>query len=101
VILWDLLLTKNYALSVDLSHAVYFSFKNLGFTITPPKKAPFYVLRLAYVPAVLVEIGYLSNRYEERTLQRRSYQKQIAEAITLGVVSLSKEYESFAANYEK
>lgn len=95
-ILWDLLLTKNYALSVELSHSLYFSFKNLGFSVRSPKKAPFYVLRLAYVPSVLVETGYLSNKYEERWLRKVSYQKQIAEAIALAVVSMNKQYNSLA-----
>lgn len=99
VILWDMLLTKNYALSVDFSHSLYFNFKNLGFSVKPPKKAPFYVLRLAYVPSVLVEIGYLSNRHEERFLKRSSYQNQIAEAIALAVVSSNKQEDKFANKY--
>lgn len=96
-ILWDLLLTKNYALSVELSHSLYFSFKNMGFSVRPPKKAPFYVLRLAYVPSVLVETGYLSNKYEERWLRKDSYQRQIAEAIAMAVVSMNKQYNNFAS----
>lgn len=91
-ILWDMLLSKNYSLSVELSQSLYFSFKNLGFRVKSPKRAPFYVLRLAYVPSVLVEIGYITNRYEEKTLQRASYQKQIAEAIVLGVEALNRQY---------
>jgi N-acetylmuramoyl-L-alanine amidase len=97
-ILWDLVLTKNYGLSVELSNSLYFSFKNLGFKVKPPKKAPFYVLRLAYVPSVLVETGYLSNRYEEKWLRNDSYQRQIAEAIALGIVSTNKQYNSFENN---
>jgi len=97
-ILWDLLLTKNYSLSVDLSHSLYFSFRNLGFSVRPPKKAPFYVLRLAYVPSVLVETGYLSNRYEEKWLRKQSYQRQIAEAIALSIVSMNKQYSDFASS---
>lgn len=92
-ILWDMIFTKNYALSVDLSHSLYFSFRNLGFSVKPPRKAPFYVLRLAYVPSVLVETGYLSNRYEEKWLQKSSYQKQIAEAIALAVTSMDKKHD--------
>lgn len=95
-ILWDMVLTKNYSLSVDLSRSLYFSFKKLGFKISPPKKAPYYVLRLAYVPAVLVETGYLSNRYEEKFLRKPSYQMQIAEAIALAIVSMNKDYDSLA-----
>lgn len=96
-ILWDLLLTKNYSLSVELSHSLYFSFKNMGFSVRPPKKAPYYVLRLAYVPSVLVETGYLSNRYEEKWLRKDSYQRQIAEAIALAVVSMNKQYNNMAS----
>ncbi len=95
-ILWDIVLTKNYSLSVDLSRSLYFSFKSLGFKVESPKRAPYYVLRLAYVPAVLVETGYLSNRYEERFLRNDSYQMQIAEAIALGIVSMDNEYDSLA-----
>lgn len=100
-ILWDLLLTKNYSLSVELSHSLYFSFKNMGFSVKPPKRAPYYVLRLAYVPSVLVETGYLSNKYEEKWLRKDSYQRQIAEAISLAVVSMNKQYNSFAAKSDK
>ena len=96
VILWDMLLTKNQGLSVELSRALYFAFKNLGFKIKPLKKAPFYVLRFAYVPSVLVEMGYLTNSYEEKMLKKKYYQKQIAEAIALGVSSLNNRYKNYA-----
>jgi N-acetylmuramoyl-L-alanine amidase len=66
--------------------------------VRPPKKAPFYVLRLAYVPSVLVETGYLSNRYEEKWLRKQSYQRQIAEAIALSIVSMNKQYSDFASS---
>jgi hypothetical protein len=77
---------------VELSNQLYLTFRNLGFKIKPPLKAPFYVLREAYVPAVLVEMGYLSNYQEEKILRRKYYQKQIAEAIAIGVTSLKKSY---------
>jgi len=95
-ILWDLLITKNYALSVELSNILHFTFKNLGFKVASPKQAPFYVLRFAYVPSVLVELGYLSNRYEEKALRKKHYQKQLAQAIALGVTSLNKRYSQFS-----
>jgi N-acetylmuramoyl-L-alanine amidase len=94
-ILWDLLLTKNYSLSVESAYSLYSTFKNLDFKVKLPRKAPFYVLRLAYVPSILVEIGYLSNRYEEKMLRKEYYQKQISEAIALGIVSLNKRYNKF------
>lgn len=95
-ILWDLLITKNYALSVEISELLQFTFKSLGFSVKPPKSAPFYVLRFAYVPSVLVEMGYLSNAYEEKALRKKHYQKQLAQAIALGVASLNKRYSQIS-----
>ena len=96
-ILWDLLITKNYSSSVEFSEVLYFTFKNLGFKIRSPMKAPFYVLRYAYVPSILVETGYLSNSYEAKALRKSYYQKQIAHAVSLGVLSLQKRYKSLQA----
>jgi N-acetylmuramoyl-L-alanine amidase len=93
-ILWDLLITKNHSISIELSDVLYFAFKNLGFNVKTPRKAPFYVLRFAYVPSVLVEMGYLSNYQEEKTLRKVYYQKQIAQAIAFGIRSLNKRYAS-------
>jgi len=99
-ILWDLLIRKNYGFSVELSDIFYLTFKNLGFNIKPSKKASFYVLRYAYVPSILVETGYLSNRYEEAALRKKHYQKQIAHAIALGIFSLKRRHTTpNSANY--
>lgn len=91
-ILWDLCLTKNYTLSVELSQVLFSTFKNLGFNVKQPKKAAFYVLKNAYVPSILVEMGYLSNTYEEKTLRQKHYQKKIAQAVAIGAASLNKRY---------
>lgn len=91
-ILWDMLISKNYGFSVELSDILYLTFKNLGFKAKPPIKSGFYVLRYAYVPSVLVETGYLSNRYDEIALRKKHYQKQIASAIALAVSSLKQRH---------
>lgn len=91
-ILWDLLITKNYGFSVELANIFYLTFKDLGFKVRSPKKAPFYVLRFAYVPSVLVEVGYLSNLYEEKALRKKYYQKRIARAVALAISSLNKRH---------
>ena len=90
-ILWDMLISKNYSNSIEVSGSLYYSFKKLGFNIKPPKKAPFYVLRFAYTPSVLVEVGYLSNKIEEKALRKDYYRRQLAQAIALGVDSLKNE----------
>jgi N-acetylmuramoyl-L-alanine amidase len=101
VILWDLTFVKNYTTSIELARHLYFAFKNLGFKVSPPKKSAFYVLKFAYTPSVLVEIGYLSNRYEEKFLRKKYYQKQIAEAIALGIDSLDKYYRGLIKSVKK
>ena len=94
-ILWDLTITKNHSFSIEVSNVLYRNFKNLGFRVKPPKKAPFYVLRRAYVPSVLIEVGYLSNEYEEKVLSKEYYQKQIAEGISMAVSSLKNRHPDF------
>lgn len=89
-ILWDLSLMKNYQISVLASDAVYYTFRKLDFEIKRPREAGFYVLKQAYVPAILFEMGYLTNRNEEIFLRKTYYQKQIARTMALALNSLNK-----------
>ena len=45
------------------------------------RQAGFRVLVGAYMPAVLIELGFLSHAEEERRLGDRSYQRQLARAL--------------------
>lgn len=47
--------------------------------------AGFAVLKAPDVPSVLLEMGYLSNRVEERLLKQQSYRKKLAEATTRAI----------------
>ncbi len=49
------------------------------------KQAPFYVLMGARMPAILVEVSFISNRLEERRLKSRKYQDKIVAAIGEGL----------------
>ncbi|MCS7250325.1 MAG: N-acetylmuramoyl-L-alanine amidase [candidate division WOR-3 bacterium] len=49
------------------------------------KQAGFYVLKDAFMPAVLIECGFLSNRKEEVLLRKDWYQEKLARAIAEGV----------------
>ncbi len=49
------------------------------------KGAFFYVLRAAKMPAVLVEIGFVTNKEEALNMQRSDYQKKLAKGITEGI----------------
>lgn len=56
------------------------------------RKADFYVLRGALMPAVLIEVGFITNRKEAKWLIRRSHQRKIAEGIARGVIDFLKKY---------
>lgn len=56
------------------------------------KQAGFYVLVGATMPAALVEVGYLSNRAEEKRLRSSAYQAKIADALADAVVNYLRDY---------
>jgi N-acetylmuramoyl-L-alanine amidase len=49
------------------------------------QQAPFFVLTGVRMPAVLVEVGFMSNAEEEKQLASADYQDKIAEAIVQGI----------------
>ena len=60
------------------------------------RQAPFSVLAGTKMPAVLLEVGYLTNLSEARNLERPLYLKKLAGAISLGI----KEFLSKEVYYE-
>lgn len=46
----------------------------------------FYVIKNARIPAILVEIGFVSNRDEGTKLASRSYQERVAKGISDGII---------------
>lgn len=51
------------------------------------RQAPFSVLAGTTMPAVLVEVGYISHPIDARLLTKESYLKQLADAISSGIVA--------------
>ena len=57
-------------------------------------QAGFFVLVGAKMPAVLIEIAFISNRYEEKLLKEKRFRQKIAEAIYNGIKQFKTKYES-------
>lgn len=51
------------------------------------RQALFYVLLDAEMPSALVEVGFISNREEERLLENRAYREKLARSIVSGIHS--------------
>lgn len=94
-IVWDLLYTEHRAESLQLAGHICRGMtthtarsKNRGV-----KSARFAVLKGARMPAVLVEVGFISHPGEEAELRSGEYRQRIAEGIRRGVLAFRKELE--------
>lgn len=57
------------------------------------RQANFFVLRNNYMPAVLVECGFLTNRSEEKLLKDPVHRERLAEGICQGILEFIRQYE--------
>ena len=80
--------------SISLASKVEDAFEDLGKKIRGGgvKQAPFMVLHKAYMPRVLIEMGFISNTIEGNKLNTEEGQDEIAKAIADAVISYKKEY---------
>lgn len=80
--------------SISLASKIEESFGYLGKKIRQGgvKQAPFMVLHKAYMPRVLVEMGFISNPTEGNTLNSEEGQNEIARAIADAIISYKNEY---------
>ncbi len=87
-VLWDLVLGRTRSRSRRLASTLCRSMRDgLEAPCRGVKAARFVVLKQAWMPAVLVEVGYLSNQAESRRLRQGEYRQAIAESIARGVLS--------------
>ena len=96
-ILATMLQSDNIRHSQFLASEVQSSLKQkltkVGMASRGVKQGPFWVLVGATMPNILVESGYISNKYEERLLKKRTTQKKIAEGILNGIKKYKDEVE--------
>jgi len=87
-ILRDLADTDALAGSSRLAYAIHERLvTRLGAEDRGVKQAPFYVLAGAKMPAVLVEVGFVSNPREARQLADPAHQERVAEAIAEAIAA--------------
>jgi N-acetylmuramoyl-L-alanine amidase len=86
LVLWDLAQSAFLKESSDLAEEIQDRLNDtLGVRNRGIKQAPFRVLMGATMPAVLVEIAFISSPEEERHLREAAFKDRIAEAIAVSV----------------
>jgi len=87
-IIWDLIQNQYRSESKALSHIVQEKLaRTCRMLNRGVKSAQFYVLRGIAMPAILVEVGFISNPWEERKLKDPQFQKLIALGIYEGLAT--------------
>ena len=102
IILTDLMLNSKVKESKDLAGQVQ---GNILKSVRPKdplrdrkqREAPFYVLMGAKMPAILVELGYLTNPEEAKRLNNQEYITRMADGIVNGVVAYKTTIERYAS----
>jgi N-acetylmuramoyl-L-alanine amidase len=94
-ILTDLLQNQFLVESADLAQTIQ---REFGETFKGPDRgvnqAGFLVLYHAYMPAVLVETGFVSNRQEESWLKKKSTHERMAESLYRSILTFREKSES-------
>ena len=92
--LWDMALTENRLESSELAGYICDAInESLAMGNRGVRTARFYVLKHTTIPAVLVESGYISNKYEESRLKDPEFLNRIAESVAQGILRYKREYE--------
>ena len=93
-VLWDLAQSDFLVESSRLAEVVQDSMtRSLRIPNRGVKQAGFYVLGGAAMPAVLIEIGFVTNPREEKRLRESKYRDEIARAIFSGIAEYRRHWD--------
>ncbi len=94
LVLWELAQTSYIVESSVLAEAIQQEFNTLlGTTDRGVRQAPFVVLEGAQMPAVLVEVAFLSNPDESKRLTDPAFQDQVAQGLTQSILAFKARYD--------
>ncbi len=95
-ILSDMIQTEFQAESADLAKMIDMEFrKNIGKNTRARgiDQAGFYVLNGVYMPSILVETAFITNKEDEELLNDKDYRQKVAEAVYEGLKRFKSKYE--------
>ena len=91
-ILGDMQQNEKINESTLLAEDIYGKIKGGGFSIRKVRQAPFFVLRGAAMPALLIEMGYVTDAREARLLNDRGYRTKMMDSIAAGILDYLKKH---------
>ncbi len=86
-ILGDMQQNDKIGESTALTEVLHANAKKSGLPMRKVAQAPFFVLRGAGMPAVLVEMGYLTNAAEAQRLNSAAYRDKICRSLADGIIT--------------
>lgn len=93
-IYWDLKETENRKESIRIAHHVAEAVESSAVVSHRRiRAANFYVLKWTECPAVLLELGYITNPADERRLKSALYRRQLVQGIVKGIMEYKAEFE--------
>lgn len=93
LVLWDLAQTAHIQMSAKMAELAQREFNDLLATRDRGvRQAPFAVLQGAQMPAVLLEVAFLSNPSEAKRLADPEFQEQVAQSLAAAVRAFRTEY---------
>lgn len=92
-IIFEFMQNKHMEQSIDLASEIQKCFATAKRGDRGVRQAGFLVLRKTSMPSVLVELGYISNRDEERFMKSADGQNKLASALYDAFTKYKKEYD--------
>jgi N-acetylmuramoyl-L-alanine amidase len=87
-ILADLMRRESANLSMSIRNELIGQLRNrIALSRSPKRSGPFRVLRQPQTPAVLIELGYMSNVEDEKLMLGQDWQHRVAQAIGRAIES--------------
>lgn len=84
-ILGDMQQNDKITESTTLAEHLYNRMRSSGMSIRNVRQAPFFVLRGAGMPALLVEMGYITEKSDAQQLNSQAYRKKLLESTAQGI----------------
>ncbi|HIN64900.1 MAG TPA: N-acetylmuramoyl-L-alanine amidase [Candidatus Obscuribacterales bacterium] len=75
--------------------------QGLGVPDRSVRKARFYVINHTPVPAILAEVGFISNQTERDNLGSANYQVKIADSVSAGITQYLTEKQELAGKSDR